>query len=120
MSVGIVVPGVSSTVTLMCLGIYSNYLEAVSSINLSILFPIGIGILLGSAIFLKLIQFLLNRFYPQTFYTIIGFVLGSILVLFPNLHFMPSGSFRVEDLFLIAILLISFIIGLFLGRLEKS
>ncbi len=120
MSVGIVVPGVSSTVILMCLGLYSNYLAAIASINLSILFPMGIGLILGCLLFLKLIQFLLNRFYPQTFYAIIGFVLGSILVLFPNLHFMSGGNFEIEDLFLIGIIFVSFIIGLYLGKVEKS
>ena len=45
MSVGIVVPGVSSSVILMSLGVYTTYLNAVSSINFHILFPLGIGIL---------------------------------------------------------------------------
>lgn len=34
MSIGVIVPGVSNTVILMCLGIYSSYLEAISSLNL--------------------------------------------------------------------------------------
>ena len=55
MSIGIVVPGVSSTVILMCLGVYSHYLNAVATVNLAILFPMGIGVLLGSILFLKII-----------------------------------------------------------------
>ena len=41
---GIVVPGVSSTVILMLLGVYSAYLNSVSNFYLPILIPLGIGI----------------------------------------------------------------------------
>ncbi len=84
MSIGIIVPGVSSSVILMVFGLYSTYLSAISSINFVILLPLGIGVLLGSILFLKLIQYLLTHHYTQTFYMIIGFVLGSIFVLYPR------------------------------------
>lgn len=114
MSIGIVVPGVSSTVILMCLGVYSYYLNAVATINFSILFPMGIGVLLGSLLFLKIIQFLLIRYYSQTFYAIIGFVLGSIFVLYPGLNF------QVEGIISIILFAISFCIGLKFEKLENS
>lgn len=91
MSIGIVVPGISSTVILMILGIYSIYLESISCLNLSILLPMGIGLILGSIIWLKIIQFLLSKFYTQTFYSIIGFVLGSIPILYPGMTFNFTG-----------------------------
>ncbi len=84
MSVGIVVPGVSSSIILMTLGVYNTYLNAISNVNLYVLLPIGIGVILGSFIFLKLIQFLLNNYYTETFYGIIGFVIGSVLILYPR------------------------------------
>ncbi len=84
MSIGIVVPGVSSSVILISLGIYTTYLDAIANVDLCILFPLGIGILIGGFIFLKLIQFLLCNYHTQTFYAIIGFVLGSVLVLYPR------------------------------------
>lgn len=87
MSIGIVVPGISSTLILMCFGIYPIYLDAISTLNLSILIPLGIGVLIGGIIFLKLIKYLLDNYYMQTFYSIIGFTLGSILVLYVPLTF---------------------------------
>ena len=87
MSVGIVVPGVSSTIILMLMGVYSAYLSSISSIYFPILIPIGIGLILGCILFMKLTKFLLNHFYAQTFYTIIGFTLGSIFVLLPDVEF---------------------------------
>ena len=71
MSIGIIVPGVSSTIILMLLGVYPIYLSSVSSIYLPILIPMGIGIVLGGFFFMKLTRFLLNKFYAQTFYTIV-------------------------------------------------
>ena len=82
MSAGIVIPGVSNTAILMCLGIYPIYLQAIASLNFSILFPMAIGILIGSFIFMLLIQYLLKNYRIPTFFSIIGFVLGSTLLLF--------------------------------------
>lgn len=84
MSVGIVVPGVSSTIILMLLGIYSVYLSSVSTLYAPVLIPLGIGVILGGFFFMKLTKFLLTRFYAPTFSCIIGFTVGSIFVLLPT------------------------------------
>jgi len=91
MSIGIVVPGVSSTLILMCFSIYNIYLDAISTMNLSILIPLGIGVIIGGILFLKIIKYLLDNFYMQTFYSIIGFTLGSVLVLYTPLSFDSAG-----------------------------
>lgn len=100
MSVGIVVPGVSSTIILMLMGVYSTYLSSISSIYFPILIPMGIGLVIGCILFMKLTKFLLNRFYAQTFYSIIGFTLGSIFVLLPNVGFDLSGLICILCIFL--------------------
>lgn len=112
MSIGVVIPGVSSSVLLMILGIYSIYLSAISTINLYILVPMGIGLVIGGLIFLILIKFCLEKFYAQTYYSIIGFVLGSVLILFPSFQFNVTGVVSI------VILLISFYIGLLLEKKE--
>ena len=95
MSVGIVVPGVSSTLILMCFGIYDVYLQAISTMNLTILAPLGIGVLIGGFIFLKIIKYLLDNYYMQTFYSIIGFTLGSVLILYTPLSFNFTGFISI-------------------------
>ncbi len=84
MSIGIVVPGVSSTVLLMILNTYEVYLDAVSTVNLLVLIPMGIGVILGGILFLKITEVLMRKFFSETYYTIIGFVLGSLLILYPR------------------------------------
>lgn len=93
MSIGVVVPGVSSTIILMLLGVYSTYLTSVSEIYFPVLAPMGIGLLLGSFLFMKMTRLCLNNFYAQTFYTIIGFTLGSVLVIWPEFSFDLGGVF---------------------------
>lgn len=86
MSIGIVVPGVSSTIILMLLGIYPIYLNSVSTLYLPVLIPITIGVVIGSIIFMKIIKYLLDKFYTQTMYSIIGFTLGSVFILLPEIN----------------------------------
>lgn len=85
MSVGVVVPGVSSTIILMLMGVYTVYLQAVSNMYMPVLIPMGVGLIVGGFIFMKITQFLLKKFYVPTFYVIIGFTLGSIFVLLPEI-----------------------------------
>lgn len=84
MSAGVVIPGISSTIILMCFGTYYIYLEAIATLNLSILLPMGLGLILGGIFFLIVINFLLKKYSSQAYYSIIGFILGSIFVLLPN------------------------------------
>lgn len=86
MSVGIVVPGVSSTIILMLLGIYSLYLSSTSTLYLPVLIPMAIGVIIGSLIFMKIIKYLLDKLYTQTMFSIIGFTLGSVFVLLPSIN----------------------------------
>ena len=85
MSIGIIVPGVSSTIILMLLGVYSTYLSSVSYVYLPVLVPMGIGLIFGGIIWMYVTKLLLKKFYGLTFYSIIGFTLGSIIILYPEI-----------------------------------
>ncbi len=87
MSAGIVIPGVSKTVILMMLGVYSIYLSAIANLNFTILIPLGIGLVMGCVIFMYIINFLFSRFKSYTYFLILGFVMGSLLVIFPGFTF---------------------------------
>ena len=43
-----------------------------------------LGIIVGAVIFIKLMNYLLNKYYSTTYSLIIGFVLGSLIVMYPN------------------------------------
>lgn len=99
-SAGIVIPGVSKTVILMLLGIYEIYISAIASLNLSVLIPIGIGFIIGGFLFLVLINFLFKIAKSYIYFAIVGFVLGSIFVIYPGFVFNLEGFISIA-LFLI-------------------
>ena len=86
MSAGVVIPGISNTVILMLLGVYPIYLSSVSTLFFPVLIPLGIGLLIGGLFFMKLTKYLLSKHYIPTFFAIIGFTVGSIFVLSPNIQ----------------------------------
>ena len=85
MSIGIVIPGVSNTIILMLLGVYPLYLSSVSTLYFPVLITMAIGIIFGCLLFMKIIKYLLDKFYNQTMFLIIGFTLGSIVILIPEI-----------------------------------
>ena len=110
MSIGIVVPGVSSTIILMLLGAYSVYLQSVANLYLPVLIPMGIGLVLGSIIVMKLTKKLLEKYYAQTFYSIIGFTIGSIFVL------LPQGMTLLETILCV----LCIILGVYISRIPDA
>lgn len=110
MSVGIVVPGVSSTIILMLLGVYSVYLQSVANLYLPVLIPLGIGLILGSIIVMKLTKKLLEKFYAQTFYSIIGFTIGSVFVL------LPQGMTLIE----VILCVLCIILGVYISHIPNT
>ena len=103
--------GVSSTVLLMIMGIYDIYLISISTLDFYVLIPMGIGLLLGGYVFLNISKYCLTNFPAQTYYAILGFVLGSIFILYPGF------SFDLQGLICIALLLIGVFISM---KLEKG
>lgn len=114
MSIGIVVPGVSSSVILILLGIYNIYLDSISTLYLPVLFPLGIGVIIGGLVFLNLIKYLLDYYYTKTFYCIIGFIIGSVLVL------IPSFNLNFEGIISIGLFIICFCLALNFEKLEEK
>ena len=98
MSAGVIIPGISSTLILMLLGVYDAYLVSISSLFLPLLIPMGIGLFIGSLLCMKLIKFFLEKFYIQTFFSIIGFTLGSIFVLYPGFTLDINGLIGILSL----------------------
>lgn len=98
----------------MMLGLYEMYLNAISTVNLTFLFPIGIGLVIGGIICLCIMNLLFKIAKSYTYFAIIGFILGSIFVIYPGFTFDLHGCISI------ILLIISFIIGLKLSNLEKN
>lgn len=83
-----ILPGVSGSMVLVILGVYTSVLTAISELNLAILIPTGLGILAGILGGAKVIEICLRRFEQGTYCAILGLILGSV---FPILHNAQIG-----------------------------
>lgn len=97
-SATMVIPGVSGSLVLMILGYYYGIIESIKTFLESlkafdipaltngflILFPLGVGILLGIFLIAKLITFLFERYGVQTYCAILGLILSSPFAIFEN------------------------------------
>lgn len=84
---GTIVPGISSSFILMYFGAYEVLLDGLVYMNLMVLIPVGLGLGLSILLFAKIISYLFKKFYGITYYTVLGFVLGSIIIIFPGVNF---------------------------------
>lgn len=79
-----IIPGLSGSALLIILNLYEKCINSISNIfkkpkeNILFLFPIGLGIILGTFLFSKIILLLIERFPSQTFIVFTGFLLGTI------------------------------------------
>lgn len=89
-ALGKVVPGLSSSILLNLIGKYDLFLSLFSNpINFIIentyeFLIILIGLIIGIFISIKVMSFFLEKYYSITYSVIIGFVLGSVMVMYPR------------------------------------
>ena len=79
-----IIPGISGSLVMVMLGQYENVMHAIKHFDVVTLLPFGIGCVLGIVFCAKLIRWLLDRHSQLTYSAILGFVLGSILSVFPG------------------------------------
>lgn len=92
-SIGFILPGISTSYLLVVLGLYHPILNAISSLNVLPLIPLAVGMLLGTLILTEFLKWAMEKHPFVTYMTILGFLFGSIIQVFPPI---PSG---VEVLF---------------------
>lgn len=100
-AIALVLPGISTSHMLLILGMYDTTLNAVKTLNLAFIIPLVISIVIGIFLTTGILELAMNKAPKVTYFTIIGFVLGSIIDVFPG---FPSG-------WEILICLILFILG---------
>lgn len=82
-----ILPGVSGSLILVVLGVYTSILAAISSFNIPVLMFAGIGVLIGLVGGAKLIDVCLKKDEQLTFFGILGLVVGSIIPVFKASQF---------------------------------
>lgn len=80
----LVLPGISVSHFLLLLGLYDKLIAAIRSLDISFLAPLGLGALLGVILITKLLEYVLKKYPKPSYLIILGFVLGSVMELFPG------------------------------------
>lgn len=111
---GTIVPGVSSSVILIYLGYYEIVLDAIASLNIPMLIPVGIGFIICFLLLSKFISMLFTRAYGFTHYTILGFVVGSVIPIFPGF------AFDLRHILGLVIMAVSLGASYYLSKFEKE
>ena len=88
-----ILPGVSGSFLLLLLGLYDAVIAAVSDRDLLVVATVGLGAVLGLALFSRLLHWLLATHHDVMLAVLIGLMAGSLRVLWP----WPAGADGVGD-----------------------
>ena len=96
-----ILPGLSGSFILILMGNYMLVLSSISELNFSILIPFGIGCLFGLLAFSHLLAWVFKKFKDATISLLTGFILGSLLILWPWKEALylkdKAGEFIIKD-----------------------
>jgi len=79
----LVLPGMSGSFILLTLGLYTVTMDALNDRDLGYIATFALGAVIGLALFVKLLQWLLDRFHHLTLVVMTGLMAGSLRSLWP-------------------------------------
>ena len=110
LAVALVLPGISFSFMLLALGMYDITLKAIKDLNIPYLIPLGLGVAIGTFGTARILEKLLQKHPRKTYMIIIGFVLGSLVEVFPGI---PQGWQLPAS---VAVFVVGFVAMFWLGR----
>lgn len=102
-----IIPGLSGSFVMLLFGMYDTITTAIAELNIPVLIPIGVGVLIGVWLGSILIDGLLKRYPQATYFSIFGFMLGSIPAILDKI--------RIENAFVGGFPLVIGILALVIG-----
>ena len=78
-----ILPGISGSFVLVIMGKYDYIMQAVADLNWPVLIVFALGCVVGILAFAKFLHWLLARYEKQTMLVLLGFVLGSLVKVWP-------------------------------------
>lgn len=85
----LLLPGISGSYILLMLGIYDDMISAILNFEIAFLLPLLLGMGLGVVVTAKLLEKAMKRYPGVTYLIILGFILGSLVEIFPGI---PTGG----------------------------
>lgn len=94
-----ILPGISGSFILVILGKYDYIMRAIGSLDFPTLIVFALGCVVGILAFAKFLHWLLARYERSTMLVLIGFVLGSLVKVWPwhDLSAIPDGQLHIAS-----------------------
>jgi putative membrane protein len=112
---GVIIPGLSPSSLLIYVGLYEKMTDAFSVIDISILIPLGVGMVLCLLLFSKLANYLFKKAHGTMYNIVIGIVIASTIMIIPTVY--PSVSYAVTCILCLAV---GFALAFGLSILQKK
>lgn len=113
--ISIIIPGLSSSILIMFLGLYQPMTEGIASLDVKVILPITLGILMIIITLSKLVNYLFKKFYTTFYHIILGVIVASILLTIPT-HYASFGNLMLQIVFLLIGFILSFTFDTFLNK----
>ncbi len=102
-TMAMILPGISGSLMMLLFGVYTIVMGAIAELDFVLMIPIGIGILGGLFIGIKVIKNMLTS-HPQALYFIIlGLVAGSIFAIYPGFSATGEGFASIAGMIIFAL-----------------
>ena len=116
-SSAMILPGISGSLILVILGVYSLIISALDNLEYNIILVFLIGCIIGIINFSKIIKWLFDKYRDYTFSIMLGLVIGSVYKVWP---WTKSNIDDLSNKYILLSILITFIGFILIYTLEKT
>ncbi len=99
-----ILPGISGAYVLAILGQYQLIIEALNHLDFQIISIFVAGIIVGIFSFLRLLRFLMEKYYTRTMAALTGIMLGSLVKIWPLDHLKDASNYEYISGFILMLL----------------
>ncbi len=92
-----ILPGISGSFILLLLGKYHFVMQAVTEFNIPVIIVFGLGAVLGILSFSHFLSWLLKRYYMATIAMLSGFMIGSLIKVWPWKEQVVAGGAKLAE-----------------------
>lgn len=113
-----IAPGISGSTILLALGLFTPFMDALTSFDMSILIPAGVGMVVGALAFARVIDHFMTHNRKSTYMVILGLTVGSVITVCIEAGLELDGWTVIWQSVVFAV--IGVILGLGLSRIART
>lgn len=99
-AIAMVFPGISGSLVITIMGYYEVMTGSIKTLNLIFLIPFALGLIIGMIYSTKALKVLFEKYNEETNFAIVGFVIGSVLLMIPEIP-SENNLFEIRENILI-------------------